>query len=232
MNKTFFTFYLFQMQLHLLLIACIVSLATSLSVPSLYLLNALEARLFLLGQIIMVWELFCRGESLKLLSLNIAAVVFLFSMCFKFSPTTHDEPPNVFILLALAYLGLAILLVDPLKHSRTLLAPSTPLSDDPDDCIEFRKLPYYAPHLFRLVDPFEDSDDDTSMIQPWPMAQLHGALLHGDGDSSLSDSESSDGSLSTIEEEQDNLEELLAPHLEELLGELFPPHLPPLALPG
>ena len=65
------------------------------------------------------------------------------------------------------------------------------------------------------------------------MAQLHGALLHGDGDSSLDESESSDDSLSTIEEEvQDHLEELLAPHLEELLGEIFPPHLPPLALPG
>ena len=221
------------MKLHLLLIACVLSLATSLSVPSVYLLNALEARLFLLGQTIMVWELYCRGESLKLLSVNIAAMVFLFSMCFKFSPTTHDEPTNVFILLALAYLGLTILLVDPLKHSRTLLASSSPPSDDPNDCIEWRKLPFYAPHIFRIVDPFEDSDEDSSMLQPLPMAQLHGVLLHGDGDSSLSDSESSDSSdLSTIEEEQDHLEELLAPHLEELLGELFPPHLPPLALPG
>ena len=221
------------MQLHLLLIACVLSLATSLSVPSAYLLNALEARLFLLGQTIMVWELYCRGESLKLLSVNIAAMVFLFSMCFKFSPTTPDEPTNVFILLALAYLGLTILLVDPLKHSRTLLASSSPPADDPNDCIEWRKLPFYAPHIFRIVDPFEDSDEDSSMLQPLPMAQLHGVLLHGDGDSSLSDSESSDSSdLSTIEEEQDHLEELLAPHLEELLGELFPPHLPPLALPG
>ena len=221
-----------QMQLYLLLIACIVSLATSLSVPSLFLLNALEARLLLLGQLIMAWELFCRGETLWRLSVNLIAIVCLSIMCFKLFPTAQDEPPNLFILLALAYLAVAILLVDPSKHKRRLFTPFTPLSDNPDSSIEFRKLPYYAPHLFTLVDPYQDSDDDNS-LNTWPMAQLHGALLHGDGDSSLDESESSDDSLSTIEEEvQDNLEELLAPHLEELLGEIFPPHLPPLALPG
>ena len=221
-----------QMQLYLLLIACIVSLATSLSVPSLFLLNALEARLLLLGQLIMAWELFCRGETLWRLSVNLIAIVCLSIMCFKLSPTAQDEPPNLFILLALAYLAVAILLVDPSKHKRRLFTSFTPLSDNPDSSIEFRKLPYYAPHLFTLVDPYQDSDDDNS-LNTWPMAQLHGALLHGDGDSSLDESESSDDSLSTIEEEvQDNLEELLAPHLEELLGEIFPPHLPPLALPG
>ena len=49
-----------------------------------------------------------------------------------------------------------------------------------------------------------------------------------------SESEGSVDSLSTIAEEevQDNMEELLAPHLEELLGEIFPPHLPPLVLTG
>ena len=206
------------MKARLLLIACVLCLATSLSVPSAVLLNALEARLFLLGQTIMVWELYCRGESLKLLSVNIAAMCFLFSMCFKFSPTTPGEPTNVFIFLALAYLGLTILLVDPLKHSRTLLASSSPPADDPFDCIEWRKLPLYAPHIFRIVDPFEDSDEESSMLQPLPMAQLHGIFLHGDGDSSLSDSESSDSSdLSTIHEEQE--------HLEEALDELLPPHL-------
>ena len=93
--------------------------------------------------------------------------------------------------------------------------------------------PFLCPPHLQDSGPFEDSDEDSSMLQPLPMAQLHGVFLHGDGDSSLSDSESSDSSdLSTIEEEQDHLEELLAPHLEELLGELFPPHLPPLALPG
>ena len=221
-----------QMQLYLLLIACIISLATSISVSSLFLLNALETRLLLLGQLITTWDLFCRGETLWRLSVNLIAIVFLSLMCLNPSPTAQDEPPNLFILLPLAYLAVAILLVDPSKHKRRLFTPFTPLSDNPDSSIEFRKLPYYAPHLFTLVDPFQDSDEDNS-LNTWPMAQLHGVLLHGDGDESESESESSDDSLSTIEEEvQDNLEELLAPHLEELLGEIFPPHLPPLALPG
>ena len=218
MIRPFSTFILFQMKARLLLIACVLCLATSLSVPSALLLNALEARLFLLGQTIMVWELYCRGESLKLLSVNIAAMCFLFSMCFNFSPTIPGEPTNVFIILALIYLGLTILIVDPLKHSRSLLASSSPPPVDPFDCIEWRQLPLYAPHIFRIVDPFEDSDEESSMLQPLPMAQLHGIFLHGDGDSSLSDSESSDSSdLSTIHEEQE--------HLEEALDELLPPHL-------
>ena len=141
------------MKARLLLIACVLCLATSLSVPSAFLLNALEARLFLLGQTVMVWELYCRGESLKLLSVNIAAMCFLFSMCFNFSPTIPGEPTNVFIILALIYLGLTILIVDPLKHSRSLLASSSPPPVDPFDCIEWRQLPLYAPHIFRIVDP-------------------------------------------------------------------------------
>ena len=222
-----------QMQLYLLLIACIVSLATSISVSSLFLLNALETRLLLLGQLITTWDLFCRGETLWRLSVNLIAIVFLSFMCLNPSPTAQNEPPNLFILLPLAYLAVAILLVDQSKHKRRLFTPFTPISDNADTSIEFRQLPCYAPHLFTLVD--QDSDEDNS-FNTWHLAQLHGVLLHGDGDESESEaeSESSVDSLSTIEEEevQDNLEELLAPHLEELLGEIFPPHLPPLALPG
>ena len=204
------------MKARLLLLACVLCLSTSLTVPSAFLLNALEARLFLLGQAIMVWELYCRGESWKLLSVNIAALCFLFTMCFNISPTIPSEPTNIFIILSLIYLGLTILIVDPLKHTRSLLVPSTPPPVDPFACIEWQQLPLYAPHIFRIVDPFEDSDEESNMLQPLPMAQLHGHFFHGDGDSSLSDS--SDSDLSTIHEDQNELEEaldegLLPPHL-------------------
>ena len=68
----------------------------------------------------------------------------------------------------------------------------------------------------------------------WSLVQLHGAMLFKDEDS---DSDDSSDSLSTITEDpeedpQDNMEQLLAPHLEGLLLDIFPPHLPPLALPG
>ena len=221
------------MQLYLLLIACIVSLATSISVSTPFLLNALETRLLLLGQLITTWDLFCRGMTLWRLSINLIAIVFLSFMCLNPSPTAQNEPPNLFILLPLAYLAVAILLVDQSKHKRRLFTPFTPLSDNTDTSIEFRQLPYFAPHLFTLVDQYSDEDNS---FNTWHLAQLHGALLHGDGDEYVTESESegSVDSLSTIAEEevQDNMEELLAPHLEELLGEIFPPHLPPLALPG
>ena len=222
-----------QMQLYLLLVACIVSLVTSISVSTPFLLNALEIRLLILGQLITTWDLFCRGETLWRLSVNLIAIVFLSFMCLNPSPTAQNEPPNLFILLPLAYLAVAILLVDQSKHKRRLFTPFTSTSDDTDTSIEFRQLPYYCPHLFTLVDQYSDEDNS---FNTWHLAQLHGVLLHGDGDESETESESegSVDSLSTIEEEevQDNLEELLAPHLEELLGEIFPPHLPPLALPG
>ena len=156
-----FTLFCYRKQLYLWLVACIVSLITSISVSPTFFLNVLEIRLLILGQLI----------------------------------------------------------------------TSTSTSDDTDTSIEFRQLPYYCPHLFTLYDQYSDESFNT-----WHLAQLHGALLHGDGDESVTESESegSVDSLSTIAEEevQDNMEELLAPHLEELLGEIFPPHLPPLALPG
>ena len=220
-----------QMQLILLLVACIVSLVTSISVSTPFLLNVLEIRLLILGQLITSWDLFCRGMTLWRLSINLIAIVFLSFMSINPSPTDPNEPFNLFILLPIAYLAVAILLVDKSKHKRRLFTPFTPISDDTDTSIEFRQLPYYCPHLFTLVDQYSD---ETNSFNTWHLAQLHGALLHGDGDESESESEGSVDSLSTIAEEevQDNLEELLAPHLEELLGEIFPPHLPPLALPG
>ena len=165
------------------------------------------------------------------LSINLFAIMVLSFMSINPTPTDPNEPLNPFILLPIAYLMVAILLVDKSKHVRKLFTHSTSTSDDTDTSIEFRQLPYYCPHLFTLYDQYSDESFNT-----WHLAQLHGALLHGDGDESVTESESDSSvdSLSTIAEEevQDNMEELLAPHLEELLGEIFPPHLPPLALPG
>ena len=214
------------MHLYLWLIVCLLSLFTSLSVTSTYFLNVLEIRLLVLGQIITSWNLYCRGMNLWRLSINIFAIIVLFWMSFSPSPTDHNGPVNTFILLPIAYLLVAILLVDESKHVRGMFNTSS-TSDETD--IEFRQLPLYCPHLFTLYDPCSDESFNT-----WSLVQLHGAMLFKDEDS---DSDDSSDSLSTITEDpeedpQDNMEELLAPHLEGLLLEIFPPHLPPLALPG
>ena len=168
------------------------------------------------------------------LSINLFAIIVLSCMSINPSPTDPNDPVNLFILLPIAYLLVAILLVDKSKHVRKLFTHTTSTSDETDSSIEFRQLPLYCPHLFTLYDQYSDESFNT-----WNLVQLHGALLYKDGDESLSESDSDDtlDSLSTITEDteedlQDNMEELLAPHLEELLGEIFPPHLPPLALPG
>ena len=222
------------MHLHLWLIVCLLSLFTSLTVTSTYFLNVLEIRLLVLGQIITSWNLYCRGMNLWRLSINIFAIIVLSCMSFNPSPTDPNGPVNIFILLPIAYLLVAILLVDESKHVRKLFTHTTSTSDETDSSIEFRQLPLYCPHLFTLYDQYSDESFNT-----WNLVQLHGALLYKDGDESLSESDSDDSldSLSTITEDteedlQDNMEELLAPHLEGLLWEIFPPHLPPLALPG
>ena len=220
------------MHLYLWLFVCLLSLFTSLSVTSTYFLNVLEIRLLVLGQIITSWNLYCRGMNLWRLSINIFAIIVLSCMSFNPSPTDPNGPVNTFILLPIAYLLVAILLVDESKHVSKLFNNTTSTSDETD--IEFRQLPLYCPHLFTLYDQCSDESFNT-----WSLVQLHGALLYKDEDESLSESDSDDSldSLSTITEDteedlQDNMEELLAPHLEGLLWEIFPPHLPPLALPG
>ena len=215
------------MHLYLWLFVCLLSLFTSLTVTSTYFLNVLEIRLLIIGQVITSWNLYCRGENLWRLTINIFAIIVLFWMSFSPTPTDPNDPVNTFILLPLAYLLVAILLVDESKHVRGMFNNSS-TSDETD--IEFRLLPLYCPHLFTLYDPCSDESFNT-----WSLVQLHGQMLFKDEDSD-SDSDSSD-SLSTITEDpeedpQDNLEQLLAPHLEGLLLDIFPPHLPPLALPG
>ena len=214
------------MRLHLLLFVCLLALFTSLTVTSSYFLQVLEIRLFIIGQLITTWNLYCRGENLWRLSINIFAILALFLMSFYQTPSDPNAPLNIFILIPLAYLLVAILLVDETKFVRGLFSnSSTPVEND----FEFRNLPKFCPHLFTLYDPYTGESFNT-----WTLSQLHGQMLFSTEDS---DSDSDSDSLSTISEDpeedlQDHLEQFLAPHLEGLILDIFPPNLPPLALPG
>ena len=214
------------MQLHLLLFACLLALFTSLTVTSCYFLQVLEIRLFFIGQLITAWNLYLRGENLWRLSINIFAVLAIFLMSFYQTPSEPNASPNIFILIPLGYLILAILLVDEDKFVRGLFSnSSTPVENH----FEFRNLPKFRPDLFTLYDPYTGESFNT-----WTLARLHGQMLYRTDDSDSDDSDSD--SLSTISEEeedlQEHLEQFLAPHLEGLILDIFPPNLPPLALPG
>ena len=182
--------------------------------------------MFIIGQLITAWNLYLRGENLWRLSINIFAVLAIFLMSFYQTPSEPNAPPNIFILIPLAYLLVAILLVDEEKFVRGLFSnSSTPVEND----FEFRNLPKFRPDLFTLYDPYTGESFNT-----WTLARLHGQMLYRTDDSDSDDSDSD--SLSTISEEeedlQEHLEQFLAPHLEGLIWEIFPPNLPPLALPG
>ena len=229
------------MQLHLLLFSCLLALFTSLTVTSCYFLQVLEIRLLVIGQLITVLNLYLRGENLWRLSINIFAVLAICLMSFYQTTTEPNASPNIFILIPLGYLIIAILLVDEDKFVRGLFSnSSTPVENH----FEFRNLPKFRPDLFTLFDPYTGESFNT-----WSLARLHGQYLYRTDDSDSEDSDSGDSdsgdfdsvdsdpdSLSTISEVEEDLheqlEQFLAPHIEGLIWEIFPPNLPPLALPG
>ena len=219
------------MQLHLLLFSCLLALFTSLTVTSCYFLQVLEIRLLVIGQLITVLNLYLRGENLWRLSINIFAVLAICLMSFYQTTTEPNASPNIFFLIPLGYLIIALLLVDEDKFVRGLFShSSTPVEND----FEFKNLPKFRPDLFTLFDPYTGESFNT-----WSLAGLHGQYLYRSDDSDSEDSDIVDSdpdSLSTISEVEEDLheqfEEFLAPHIEALIWEIFPPNLPPLALPG
>ena len=152
-------------------------------------------------------------------------------MSFYQTTTEPNASPNIFFLIPLGYLIIALLLVDEDKFVRGLFShSSTPVEND----FEFKNLPKFRPDLFTLFDPYTGESFNT-----WYLAGLHGQYLYRSDDSDSEDSDIVDSdpdSLSTISEVEEDLheqfEEFLAPHIEGLIWEIFPPNLPPLALPG
>ena len=220
-----------EMQLHLLLFSCLLILYTSLTVTSCLFLQILEIRLLVLGQLVTVLNLYLRGENLWRLSLNIFAVFAICLMSFFQTTTEPNAEPNTFFLIPLGYLIIALLLVDEEKFVRGLFSHSSTIVEQD---FEFKYLPKFRPDLFTLVDPYTGESFNT-----YSLVGLHGQYLYRSHDSDSEDSDIVDSdldSLSTISEVEEDLheqfEEFLAPHIEALVWEIFPPNLPPLALPG
>ena len=78
----------------------------------------------------------------------------------------------------------------------------TPIVDEFSG-IEWSQLPLFAPQIFTITDPYDDSGEEDQMLQPLSMAQLHGHYFHGDSSSD------SDSDLSTIHEDYHEQEEAL-----------------------
>ena len=54
--------------------ACLTALFTSIAEPPELFLSKLEARLFILGQMIVTWELWARKDSWKVISLDLSLI--------------------------------------------------------------------------------------------------------------------------------------------------------------
>ena len=110
----------------------------------------------------------------------------------------------------------------------------TSTCDEPD--FEFKFLPHFRPDLFTLVDPSTGETFNT-----YSLVALHGQCLYHDSDDSedSEDDEVLDSDLDEVEVDDEvedplheQLEEVLAPHVQALVLEIFPPGLPFLAMPG
>ena len=243
------------MQLILLLISCLMTLITSLTVSTNLFLQYLELRLMLMGQIVTVINLFLRGESLWTLSPNILGsfAICLMDLHQNTVPNVDDEP-NLFFILPLGFLIISLLQVQEEKFTRGFFN-NTSTSDEPD--FEFKFLPHFRPDLFTLVDPCTGETFNT-----YSLVALHGQYLYHDSESEDTEDEVLDSDLDEVEVDNEvedplqvQLEEVLAPHVqplvlemedppnEQLQGvlaphiqalvlEIFPPGLPFLAMPG
>ena len=243
------------MQLILVLISCLMTLITSLTVSTDLFLQYLELRLMLMGQIVTVINLYLRGESLWTLSPNILGsfAICLMDLYQNTDPNVDDEP-NLFFIIPLGFLIISLLQVQEEKFTRGFFN-NISASDEPD--FEFKYLPNFRPDLFTLVDPFTGESFNT-----YSLAALHGQYLYHDSESEDTEDEALDSDLD--EEEEGNeaedpfqiqLEEVLAPHvqalvlemedppnvqlqgvlpphIQALVMEIFPAGLPFLAMPG
>ena len=243
------------MQLILVLISCLMTLITSLTVSTDLFLQYLELRLMLMGQIVTVINLYLRGESLWTLSPNILGSLAICLMdLYQNKDSNVDDEPNLFFIIPLGFLIISLLQVQEEKFTRGFFN-NISTSDEPD--FEFKYLPNFRPDLFTLVDPFTGESFNT-----YTLAALHGQYLYHDSDSEDTEAEALDSDLD--EEEEGNeaedpfqiqLEEVLAPHvqalvlemedppnvqlqgvlpphIQALVMEIFPAGLPFLAMPG
>ena len=160
--------------------ACLTALFTSIAEPPELFLSKLEARLFILGQMIVTWELWARKDSWKVISLHLAAICFLLNM----STSVPNQAPDFFFLLSCSFLFIVILVVNPDKHQRSLTNPFPAPEVDYLYGIEWNKLPLFAPHLFTITDMYDS--DSSSGDEDHQLIQVH--LQQFDSDSSDSDS--------------------------------------------
>ena len=129
------------MKASLVLMACLITLTTSIAETSELFLTKMEARLFLLSQMIVTWDLWARRDSYG------------------------------FLLLSCTFLFIMIAVINTDKHLRSLSQPFASPTPEEEYLygIEWDKLPLFAPHLFDIMDLIgsdESSSEDEDHMPP------------------------------------------------------------------
>ena len=144
------------MKASLVLMACLPTLITSIAeAPELF-FTKLEARLWILGQMIVTWDLWARRDSWKFISLHLAGIIISLNL----DTSVPNQAPHGFLLLSCAFLFIVILVVNTDKHLRSLSQPFPAPEEEYLYGIEWNKLPLFAPHLFGIIDMY-DSDSSS-----------------------------------------------------------------------
>ena len=154
------------MKATLVLMACLLTLTTSIIETTELFLTKLEARLFLLGQMLVTWDLWARRASWKITSLHMIGIAISLNL----DTSVPNHAPYGFLLHSCAFLFIVIAVINTDKHMRSFSQPFT--SPPPEEyiyCIEWDKLPLFAPHLFdimELIGSDESSSEDEDHMPP------------------------------------------------------------------
>ena len=146
------------MKILLALIAGLISPSTFFYADPDLFLTKMEANLFMYGQVIVTWHLWCSGESWKFLIIYCLGIFA--SLC---TDTTEPHPAaDFFLVQACLFLPCFFAAYNEDWHVRSLwllFQASTP-SEAPVSVINVDELPLLYPHLFEHVELME-SDSST-----------------------------------------------------------------------
>ena len=146
------------MKTTLVVIACLLTLTTSVLETTELFPTKLAARLFIYGQMLVTWDLWACGSSWKITSLHIIGIATSLSL----DTSVPHHAAYGLLLHSCGFLFIVIAVVNKDKHVRSFSQPFT--SPPPEEYlygIEWDKLPLFAPHLFNIMELI-DSDDSSS----------------------------------------------------------------------
>ena len=148
------------MKATLVVIACLLTLTTSVFETTELFPTKLAARLFLYGQMLVTWDLWACRASWKITSLHIIGIATSLSL----DTSVPHHAAYGLLLHSCGFLFIVISVFNKDKHVRSIFQPvSSPPPEEHLYGIEWDKLPLFAPHLFdimELINTDDSSDED------------------------------------------------------------------------